>query len=183
MDTDELPTPSMGQYRIKVQQETYRIVSSKTPSYTASDGSTVTLSLSTLLGPTTHTQTYTTAPKLLPTSASLHFTTPIVYVTEGDCLTVAQELKNNGLNPVVLNMANAEHPGGGWQWGAGAQEENMFRRSNYVMHLVTVEEKNGRWGTKAKYPIPEFGGIYSPDVVVFRGEEKDKYPFLPSPFT
>lgn len=30
-----------------------------------------------------------------------------------DCLNYALELMEKGLNPVILNMANAEHPGGG----------------------------------------------------------------------
>ncbi len=32
-----------------------------------------------------------------------------------------------------------------------------------------------------RYPIPEFGAVYTPDAVVFRGEQAAGYPFLPSP--
>jgi len=32
-----------------------------------------------------------------------------------------------------------------------------------------------------EYPIPEFGGVYAPDVLVFRGNESEGYPFLSTP--
>jgi hypothetical protein len=54
-----------------------------------------------------------------------------VEVIDGDCLAVALQLKAAGYNPVVLNMANRKHPGGGWRNGAGAQEESICRRTNY----------------------------------------------------
>ena len=70
----------------------------------------------------------------------------------------------------MLNVANAAQPGGGWEHGAGAQEENAFRRSTY--NLAT---------SQAHYPIPDKGAIYSPTVMVYRGKEKDGYPFMPEP--
>ena len=39
---------------------------------------------------------------------------------------------------VVLNMASATTPGGGYRKGQGAQEENLFRRSNYCQSLDTL---------------------------------------------
>lgn len=36
---------------------------------------------------------------------------------------------------LVLNMASAKRPGGGVENGASAQEECLFRRSNYFLHL------------------------------------------------
>jgi hypothetical protein len=47
-----------------------------------------------------------------------------VEVIDGDCLAVALQLKAAGYNPVVLNMANRKHPGGGWRerrWRAGGE--------------------------------------------------------------
>ena len=43
--------------------------------------------------------------------------------------------------------------------GAGAQEENLFRRTNYYQHLEHPKQANS-------YPM--YGSIYSPDVIVFR---------------
>ena len=58
---------------------------------------------------------------------------------------------------LILNMANAYHSGGGWEHGALAQEEALCYRSSLPFTLKT-----------RYYPIPEFGGIYSPTVVVIR---------------
>lgn len=58
---------------------------------------------------------------------------------------------------LVLNMANAQHSGGGWLQGSLAQEEAMCYRSSLSFTLKY-----------RYYPIPEAGGIYSPTVVVIR---------------
>jgi len=105
-----------------------------------------------------------------------------VCVIEQDCIEAALHLRlDRGLNPLVLNMASAKRPGGGWREGAGAQEENLFRRTNYVQvledpdELVPISERN--WF----YPIPEFSGIYNPEVMVFRESEAAGYGFMPCP--
>ncbi|CAF4655613.1 unnamed protein product, partial [Rotaria magnacalcarata] len=59
------------------------------------------------------------------------FTT--VEVVNNDCLLVYEKLAAAKSRPVLLNMANATTPGGGYRQGAGAQEENLFRRSNYYL--------------------------------------------------
>ncbi|KAG9295031.1 hypothetical protein G9A89_017825 [Geosiphon pyriformis] len=100
---------------------------------------------------------------------------PVVRVVNGDCLLEALELKNQGFNPVVLNMASARKPGGGYKAGAGAQEENLFRRTNLFQYH---EPKRDDW-----YPIPEFGGIYCPNALVIRGSEQEGYEWLEVPET
>jgi uncharacterized protein (TIGR02452 family) len=58
-----------------------------------------------------------------------------------------------GENPVVLNMANAYTPGGGVERGANAQEESIFRRTNYHLTLLP-----------GLYPMKRNELIYSPNV-------------------
>lgn len=102
----------------------------------------------------------------------------VVYVEDLDCLRACQLVTQ--LHPTekvaVLNMANAFSPGGGWRQGCGAQEENLFRRTTLKASLL---EPDGR---AVRYPLPEFGGAYSPDVTVFRGTEGEGYPMLSAPF-
>jgi len=64
--------------------------------------------------------------------------------------------------------------GGGYKHGAAAQEESLFRRSNYNEFLDVIHPPG-------LYPIPEFGGIYSQNVLVFRASEKKGYQFLLQP--
>jgi uncharacterized protein (TIGR02452 family) len=92
------------------------------------------------------------------------------YIFNGDCLDAGIHMKSLGYNPIVLNMANNFKPGGGVEHGAGAQEESLFRRSNYFQHL-----------NKKFYPIK--GGIYSPNVVVFKSSEAENYLLYKTPQT
>jgi uncharacterized protein (TIGR02452 family) len=103
----------------------------------------------------------------------------IVEVKNADCLDEALRLKELGLNPVVLNMASAKRPGGGYENGAGAQEENIFRRTNLAFVLADIEglDPKRRWG----YPLPEFSSVYTPKAFILRSSEQTGYAFLPAP--
>ena len=94
-------------------------------------------------------------------------------IMKGDTLDTAIELRKQGLKPCVLNMASDIHPGGGWSNGSLAQEECLFLRSTYDMSLSDPLglDPLRTW----KYPIPKYGGIYSPEVLVFRDNEKNDY--------
>jgi len=63
---------------------------------------------------------------------------------------------------LLLNMANAEHGGGGWLKGALAQEESLCYRSSLSFTLK-----------RRYYPLGPLAAVYSPRVVVFR-ENLDK---------
>jgi uncharacterized protein (TIGR02452 family) len=86
---------------------------------------------------------------------------------------------NNDDNPVLLNMADPSIPGGCVNMGASAQEENIFRRTNYFMTLKQ----------QLYYPlldVPHLDDprlfdtdtIYSKDVTLFRSSEETGYQFV-----
>ncbi len=104
-----------------------------------------------------------------------------VRVLRGDCIEAALWLKRevNGGRVAVLNMANQHTPGGGFHNGDGAQEENLHRRTNLFQCLENIGklDKGRKWG----YPMDEFGGIYTRDAVLIRGNEQNGYPYLLQP--
>lgn len=83
-----------------------------------------------------------------------------VGVYNADTFDIAKGAITSGLNPLILNMANHITPGGGVRNGACAQEECLFRRSNYFATL-----------TKELYPLKDDEIIYSPNITVFKGSE------------
>jgi len=91
-------------------------------------------------------------------------------------LRMTEKLLKQGLNPLVLDMANRYSAGGGVRSGANAQEEILCRQSNLMKALLFLEQKN-------KYPIPELGGIYIPGVQFFRADPKEGYAYLEKPLT
>jgi len=99
-----------------------------------------------------------------------------VEVWNEDCLYAAKRIiETEGARLLVLNMASFRNPGGGVDGGAGAQEEDLFRRSNYMMSLNPIRFE--------AYPLHvSEGAIVSGNVTVFR-EGKDKgYQFMQHPF-
>ena len=101
-----------------------------------------------------------------------------VNVLDLDSIDCGYELLKRGFNPVILNMADDCFPGGHVQIGSGAQEESLFRRTNYfqTLHLQT-----------GFYPLVNSQLVYSPQVAVIKdqyGEYLDKYfnlPFIACP--
>lgn len=109
-----------------------------------------------------------------------------ISVVNCDCLVEAEKLVDMGMNVAVLNMASRRNPGGGVTTGAGAQEENIFRRTNIFQSLYQYSHYANSYGVRRnekQYPLDRnFGGIYSPEVIVFRGPEDEGYPLLDNPF-
>lgn len=83
-----------------------------------------------------------------------------IQLVQADCLNVAYNLLAKGEVPLVLNMANPDHPGGGVENGATAQEETIFRRSNYFMTLLPEY-----------YPLYLSEAILSQRVQIFKDHE------------
>jgi len=107
-------------------------------------------------------------------------------VINADCLETAEVLVKAGLKPCVLNLASGSTPGGGVLTGAGAQEENLFRRTNLFLSLYQFAYLANEYGIKKhskSYPLNRnTGGIYSADITVFRGSEQNGYCLLEKPF-
>jgi uncharacterized protein (TIGR02452 family) len=78
-----------------------------------------------------------------------------------------------GLKPLVLNMASNYRPGGGVRKGSRAQEEDLFRKTNYFLTL------DKRKLPKSVYPLKGLTVIYSPKVSVLKNS---KYQDLNRPF-
>ncbi|MBQ7561539.1 MAG: TIGR02452 family protein [Synergistaceae bacterium] len=111
---------------------------------------------------------------------------PEIEVVPDDCLDVAHNWVNQGLEVCVLNLANRHNPGGGVVGGSAAQEEYLFHCSDYYKFLYIFADYAERYGLKrSKYQYPldrSFGGIYSPGVIVFRENESRGYELIKSPW-
>lgn len=111
--------------------------------------------------------------------------TTVVDVVNADCLEEGIKLLELGYNPAILNMASRYNPGGGVTSGAGAQEETIFRRTNLFLSLyqyASYAEKYGLKKSKYQYPMDRnFGGIYSPNVSIFRECEAKGYKLMSQP--
>ena len=84
-------------------------------------------------------------------------------------------------------MANKLSIGGGVEGGSSAQEECLFRSSNYHLALypygTLVNDLSWHHGRHHYNTlIPEFGSYYSPQVQVFRNTLED-YTFVTTPFS
>ena len=111
----------------------------------------------------------------------------IVEVQNIDCLYAGAQLKEQGYNPAILNMASRRNPGGGVTTGAGAQEETLFRRTNLFRSLYQFAPYAALYGirpSRHQYPLDRnFGGIYTPDALYFRESEQKGYALLDTPVT
>jgi uncharacterized protein (TIGR02452 family) len=107
-----------------------------------------------------------------------------------DCVEVAKGLIDGGYNPAILNLASRYHACGGYDSGAGAQEESLCRVSTLSQSLYQYFDPSLRCVREAEveprgnaYPLDiNFGGIYSPNVTFFRHGPMKGFEFRKEPF-
>ena len=113
-----------------------------------------------------------------------------IRVENKDCVQAAQQLINSGYNPAMLNLADLYTPGGLVEYGSGAQEENLCRRSNLVLSLYQFSKKRIEQYPSLKlkpreclFPMDvQNGGVYSGVVTFFRTTEKENSVLVSNPY-
>ena len=106
-----------------------------------------------------------------------------------DSLELARDIAvgNPGAQVCVLNLASYANPGGGVYDGAAAQEEYLFRCSDYFRSLYQYADFAYMYGVKQHpeyiYPLHnEYGAVFSRGVTVFRDTQARGYKLLERPF-
>lgn len=92
-----------------------------------------------------------------------------VQVTNETTLGASRRLTDSGLQPLALNFANGVVPGGGFLFGARAQEEALCRSSA----LFATLDGDPMYEAHRSRELPDSTdwAIYSPGVPVFRSDE------------
>ena len=105
-----------------------------------------------------------------------------IEVIGADCLELARDLQmsRQDLQVCVLNLASYSTPGGGVIRGAGAQEEYLFRCSDYYRSLYQFGRHAREYGVTPhptyRYPLHErFGAVFSRGVTAFRSPQDMGY--------
>lgn len=87
----------------------------------------------------------------------------IIKVIDNDTIDTAIQIICKNYKPLVLNLADDVIPGECVETGSGAQEESLFKHSNYFLSLQY---------DRKYYPILHNEAIYSPEITVFKSNEK-----------
>ncbi|KAL0248334.1 hypothetical protein GEMRC1_003570 [Eukaryota sp. GEM-RC1] len=105
-----------------------------------------------------------------------------------DCLDCAIEIINENdtetyFKIAVLNMANENHPGGGYLTGASAQEESLFRRTTLAAALHPKKVKGCR-RQQITYPWKKsnIDVIFSDNIEIFKHSSDTGFEVLDCPY-
>ena len=85
-----------------------------------------------------------------------------------DMDTIDCAIKCKEMNPLILNLSDDDYAGGYVSSGSGAQEESLFRRTNYCQSLL-----------QHFYPILNNEAVYSPNISVIKSSELTKWTSIP----
>jgi uncharacterized protein (TIGR02452 family) len=150
--------------------------------YKANNGNVVSLQLSNDIAHNTHFYNHEFSPTV---KYAQRYATQMT-VVNGDCLEYACKVSKIEADVCVLNMASRRNPGGGVINGADAQEEYLFRCTDYYRSLYQYTSYAHEYGlnqSQYQYPLDvNFGGIFSPDVTVFRSTEETGYALIEHPW-
>ena len=89
-----------------------------------------------------------------------------------DTIECGLKLKENGWNPLILNLADDCISGGCVNIGSGAQEESIFRVSNIFMTLIQTPDF---------YPIQKDEAILSSKIKIIKQSEKNNWKMIKDP--
>lgn len=104
------------------------------------------------------------------------------YLVDGDSFQIAYEF----INPLVMNFANANYPGGGFLNGAVAQEEALCRCSTLFASISSIKAKEMyEYNNMVALPCYSDYMLLSPKVCVFRSKELEllEQPYMVSVIT
>lgn len=93
-----------------------------------------------------------------------------IQVVREDPLDCAIKMIHNSYDPAILSFADDSFPGGSIDIGGNAQEENIFRRSNY--HNTLKENF---------YPLKHDECVYSPNVWLLKLSDRYNWNMLQQP--
>lgn len=106
----------------------------------------------------------------------------IISVVNEDSIDVGIKLIDQGYNPIVLDMACAEGPGGGVIGGCYGQEESLFRRSDLYYHTFKFTKYATVFGVQKsydQYPLENnYGAVYVRNANIFRHSESMGYKLM-----
>ena len=106
----------------------------------------------------------------------------IISVVNEDSIDVGIKLIDQGYNPIVLDMACAEGPGGGVIGGCYGQEESLFRRSDLYYHTFKFTKYATVFGIQKsydQYPLENnYGAVYVRNANIFRHSESMGYKLM-----